>query len=141
MRQMLKARGLVFLLKCLAPICVVAGSMHVFLGPRADVLLGARLPLEVLADPALDSQNRFYGAAFTLYGCLLYLCATDLSRYALVLRWTLLVFFVGGLARIVSIWSCGIPPAPVLGLLMSELLLPAALAVWMSSVKAGTAGK
>jgi len=31
----------------------------------------AQTAASVIADPALDSQNRFYGVAFTLYGALL----------------------------------------------------------------------
>ena len=55
-------------LRVVAPIFILVGALHLFLGLRADVLLGARLPPEVIADPALDSQNRFYGTSFALYG-------------------------------------------------------------------------
>jgi Ni/Fe-hydrogenase subunit HybB-like protein len=70
-------RSLALFLKWVAPVFLVVG---------AEVLLGAHVPADVLADPVLDSQNRFHGVAFTLYGVLLFLCATDLSRYAAVLR-------------------------------------------------------
>jgi hypothetical protein len=32
----------------------------------ADIMLGAEVPPEVMRAPMLDSQNRFYGAAFAL---------------------------------------------------------------------------
>jgi hypothetical protein len=104
------------------------------LGVGADVMLGAKLPPEALSDAALNSQNRFYGIAFTLYGVLLYLCATDLRRYATVLRCVLWVFFAAGLARLVSIATHGLPPLPVLALLASEILLPPVLTHWLSKV-------
>jgi hypothetical protein len=87
-----------------------------------------------LADAALNSQNRFYGIAFSLYGVLLFLCATDLQRYATVLRCVLWVFFAAGLARLVSIATHGVPPPLVLALLVTELALPPILHLWLSKV-------
>jgi hypothetical protein len=68
-------------LRLAAPVFVLVGALHLFLGAGADVLLGAHLPIEALSDPALDSQNRFYGVAFTLCGFLFYLGAGDPHRY------------------------------------------------------------
>lgn len=131
--------ALALLLKIAAPVFVLVGAVHLVLGAGADVLLGARLPAEALADAALDSQNRFYGVAFSVYGVLLYLCATDLPKYAIVLRCVLWVFFAAGLARLVSIATHGVPPALVLALLVTELALPPLLHVWLSKVLAGLA--
>jgi hypothetical protein len=118
------------ILKCLAPVLVLVGMLHLVLGPGADAMLGAKITQEVLSDPALDSQNRFYGVSFTIYGVLCYLCATDLPKYATVLRCVLSVFFVAGLARLISIAVRGLPPLPVLVLLSSELLGPPLL-LWL----------
>jgi hypothetical protein len=78
------ALSLVSVLKLIAPGFLLVGVLHLVLGVRANVLLGARPPVDALADSALDSQNRLYGVAFSLHGVLLYLCATDLPRYATV---------------------------------------------------------
>jgi Domain of unknown function (DUF4345) len=121
-------------LRLVAPIFVMVGALHLVLGVGADVLLGARLPLEALSDPTLDSQNRFYGVAFTLYGVLLFHCASDLRKYATVLRCVLWVFFAAGLARLVSIATHGMPSPLVLGLLASELAAPPLLQLWLSKV-------
>jgi hypothetical protein len=51
-------------LKLVAPVFVLVGALHLVLGVGADALLGARLPAEAFTDPALNSQNRFYGVAF-----------------------------------------------------------------------------
>jgi hypothetical protein len=122
--------GLPSLLKALAPICVIAGALHALLGLNADVLLGAHLAPELIANPSLDSQNRFYGVAFTVYGWLLYLCSTDLDRYRPVLHCMLAVFFAAGAARIVSILAQGWPSPSIIGLGAAELVLPLILAVW-----------
>lgn len=121
-------------LKLVSPVFLLVGALHLALGVGADVLLGAKLPVEALSDATLNSQNRFYGIAFTLYGVLLYLCATDLRKYATVLRCVLWVFFAAGVARLVSIATHGVPPSPVLALLASELVLPPVLHLWLSKV-------
>jgi len=122
----LKAGSLVFF---------AAGSLHLFMGLGADVMLGANLPIEVIQDPALDSQNRFYGVAFMLYGVLLLVCASDLTKYATILRCVLWVFFAAGAARLISIALYGVPPVPVMGLLILELVIPPALIVWLGRLE------
>ena len=129
--------ALAVVLKALAPVILAVSALHVALGGGADVLLGARLPAEVLADPALNSQNRFYGVAFGLYGVLLYLCSTNLAKYATVLRCVLWVFFAGGLARLVSIATHGPPPPLVVVLLITELVVPPLLILWLSKALRG----
>ena len=120
------------LLKLMAPLFCLVGALHLVFGVGADVMLGAALPAGAVADPVLDSQNRFYGVAFTLYGVLLYLCATDIDRYAPVLKALLWVFFAAGLARLVSIAVVGLPSLFVLLLTATELLLPPPLLWWLT---------
>lgn len=126
--------ALTLFLKLASPVFLVVGALHLVFGAGADVLLGARLPPEALADAALDSQNRFYGVAFSLYGVLLYLCATNLRKYATVLRCVIWVFFAAGLARLVSVATHGVPPPLVVALLLTELALPPILSLWLSNV-------
>ena len=125
-------RSLVIILRLAAPVFFVAGALHLVLGLGADVLLGAKVSAEVMADPGLDSQNRFYGVAFTLYGVLILLCATDIPKYATVLRCVLWVFFAAGLARFASIAVHGSPPPMVWALLVGEVLPPPLLIWWLS---------
>ena len=122
-------------LKAFAPIFIVVGVLHLALGAGADVLLGANLSEQALRDPVLDSQNRFYGVSFTLYGVLLFLCSMDLEKYKTVLRCVLWVFFVAGMARVVSIVTHGVPSSLVLALLGSELLVPPVLVIWLSRIE------
>lgn len=110
------------------------GTLHLVLGPEADVLLGANISPASISDPVLDSQNRFYGVAFTLFGGILVLCAQDLRRYLGAFYVTLAVFFAGGVARVVSIIAVGVPSEFVLVLLLLELLLPPILVVWARAV-------
>jgi hypothetical protein len=98
---------------------------------RAEVLLGAAIPGDVIANAVLDSQNRFYGVAFALYGVLAFLCAARLQDYATVLRCVLWCLFAGGVARLVSILLYGLPSSLVLALLALEIALPPLLLVWL----------
>ena len=121
-------------LKILAPVFVLVGTLHLLLGVQADVLLGAQLSEAAINDPVLDSQNRFYGVAFSAYGFLLFLAATDLAKYRVVFRILLAVFFAAGCARLVSIAVHGLPSVLVILLLATELLLPPLLAWWHQQV-------
>ena len=123
------------ILRLTAPGFVLIGALHLVLGPGAEVLLGAQLPAEALADPVLDSQNRFYGVAFSVYGVLLFLAASDLERYGPVLKVLLWVFCAGGLARLVSIALAGWPPPLVLALTALELLPPPLLLLWLARLQ------
>ena len=127
-------QSLALVLWLLAIVVFLVGAFHLALGVRADVMLGAALPAEAIADPALDSQSRFYGVAFTLNGVLLLLCASDLRKHATVLRCLLWVFFAAGVARLVSVANYGVPPPPILVLLAIELVVPPVIAWWLSRV-------
>ena len=118
----------------IAPIFFIVGALHLVLGLGADALLGATIDPTTMSDPALDSQNRFYGVAFTLYGALLFLCVTDIPKYSTVLRYVVWVFFAAGVARLLSIVIHGVPPPSILLLTGSELAAPLLL-VWLSRVR------
>jgi hypothetical protein len=115
------------ILRLLAPIFFLVAALHLLMGLGADALLGAELSSSALSDPVLDSQNRFYGVAFSLFGAVFYICSQDLERYEKILRAALWIFFAAGLARVVSLMIVGFPSVYVLVLLASELLLPPVL--------------
>jgi hypothetical protein len=134
-------RAYSIVLRVLAPLFILVGAVHLFLGLGADSLLGARISAEVLADPALDSQNRFYGVSFALYGVLLLLCSTDLARYATVLRCVLWVLLAAGLARFVSLAARGVPPVLILALFALELVAPPLMLWWLARVLASSVNR
>jgi len=125
-------RAFTIFLKWLAPIPVLVGLLHLLMGLHADVLLGASLPAATVADPVLDSQNRFYGVSFMAYGALLYLCATDIRKYAPVFVTLIGFMFLGGVGRLVSITLHGTPSPPVLMLAAIELAGMPLLLLWFS---------
>jgi Domain of unknown function (DUF4345) len=118
------------LLRTFAAIIVVVGLMHIVFGLHADAMLGANPSIEAVENPSLDSQNRFYGAAFMLYGVVIWLFTTDMKRHAPVFRAALIIFFIGGLARIVSAAMLGLPAPAIQFLAAIELIIPPALLWW-----------
>ena len=117
-------QALSIFLRLLAPVFLAVAALHLVLGIQADAMLGTVVTPEMAREPSLASQNRFYGVV-------MFLCAGDLRRYAPILRALLVVFFCAGLARFVA-WATLGPPAPmVVGLLVSELVLPPVLGWWL----------
>ena len=115
-------RALVVVLKALAVVAMLIGVGHLTMGLQSEVLLGARLPAEIIAAPVLDSQNRFYGVVFMGNGALVWLCARDVARHAALLRTVATFIFLGGFGRLVSIALTGLPTPQVIVLIAIELL-------------------
>lgn len=113
---------------------LVAGLMHVVLGLHADQLMGANVSSQSITDPGLDSQNRFYGATFTLYGVLLILTSGALRQYSLILRCMFWVVFAAGVVRFISVALYGWPPFLIGLLFAAELILPPIFLVALSSI-------
>jgi hypothetical protein len=103
-------RAFKVVLKVVAVMFVVVAALHLFFGLQADAMVGASVSLQTAADASLDSQNRFYGVNFSFLGVALYICASDLRRYEPILKSLLGVFFLSGVARVVS-WAVRGAPA------------------------------
>ena len=113
-------------------ILIGAGAAHVVLGVHADVLLGAGVSAQSITDAGHDSQNRFYGAMFSVCGALLILFSRDLHRYAPAAGMLLVGITLAGLSRITSVVLFGWPPPLVLGLGVLEVVLPPAMLLWLN---------
>ncbi len=120
-------------LRVLALILILVAALHLSMGTMAEVLLGASLKVGPL-DPVLDSQDRFYGTAFVIYGVLLWVCAKDVTKYALILRCVFWCCFVAGLARLVSFLVVGPPSGIVMFLWFTEVAMPPLMLLWLSNV-------
>lgn len=116
-------------LHLLGVACVLAGLIHAVFGAGGDWIIGVTPPTPI--DPSLDSQNRFYGTIFIVYGILFWICSTDLRRYAPVLRALFGVMFLAGCARGLAVLHHGWPTVPIMVLWASELALPPLVWVWL----------
>ena len=82
----------------------------------------------------MDSEDRFYATLFLGFGAALIWCGRDICSRAKVFNVLMLVFFLGGVARIISALAVG-PPSPLFIFLGSiELVLPPILTLWVKRV-------
>ena len=116
-------------LSILLGVSVVCMSMlHIALGPAA-------IPGAVPVNATMDSEDRFYATLFLAYGAALLWCARHLRQRLRESRLLMLVFLLGGLARIMSIVAVGPPNDFFLAMAICELAIPPLL-VWLSIVVA-----
>jgi hypothetical protein len=102
-------------------------SLHVVLGPFA-------IPGSVPVNATMDSEDRFYATLFAAYGFALLWCIKDIERKSRVVYFLAVTFFVGGLARLVSVAAVGWPNTFFISMTSLELLIPIFMAVMQSRI-------
>lgn len=108
-------------------VCVVIALAHIALGPAA-------IPGSVPVNATMDSEDRFYATLFLGFGAAMIWSSRALDRRRDVFGALLLIFFLGGIARIVSALAVGLPGTLFVLLGAVELLLPPVL--WALLVRA-----
>jgi hypothetical protein len=101
--------------------------LHIVLGPAA-------IPGSVPVNATMDSEDRFYATMFAAYGVALLWCIKDIERKSMVVYFLALTFFVGGLARLVSIAASGLPNTFFIAMMVLELVIPFFIAFMQSRV-------
>ncbi len=109
--------SLQILLGAFGVVAIFIASLHVVFGP-------ACIPGAVPVNATMDSEDRFYATLFLAYGAALLWCVKGVERKGVYVRLLALTFFVGGLARIVSIFTVGLPNAFFITMTVLELALP-----------------
>jgi hypothetical protein len=120
-------RLIAFLIALFGTIDILIALAHIIAGP-------AVIPGGMPVNATMDSEDRFYATLFLGYGCALWWCSRDIRRHAGMIHVLLLVFFLGGVARLVSVAEVGWPAPLFIALTAVELLLPLVLAAMLSSV-------
>jgi hypothetical protein len=104
-------------------ICVGISLVHIGFGP-------ASIPGSVPVNAIMDSEDRFYAALFTGFGLALVWCSLALQARRTLFLALLATFFLGGVARIVSVTAVGWPSALFIFLGSLELIFPPLLWWW-----------
>jgi len=105
--------------------CIVISLMHIAIGPAA-------IPGSIPVNPTMDSEDRFYATLFLGFGAALIWCSRDLSQRGEPFKLLLLLFFLGGIARLVSAVQVGLPNTFFQIMWTFELILPPIFWAWHS---------
>jgi len=117
-------RALSLLVLVFGLVCCLIAAAHIALGPRA--IIGS-----VPVNATMDGEDRFFASLFLGFGATLTWCSRDLIARRRLFGALLLVFFVGGLARVLAAAETGWPHPLFIGLGLIELVLPPALWIWL----------
>lgn len=104
-------------------VCIAVALVHIAFGP-------ASIPGSIPVNATLDSEDRFYASLFLGFGAALIWCSRNLGERGGVFFALLAVFFIGGLARIISYIQVGLPHPLFQFLGAVELVLPALFVLW-----------
>src|SRR5437867_146188 len=91
-------------------------------------------PGSIPVNATMDSEDRFYATLFAAYGVALLWCVRDTDRKSKVVYFLAATFFVGGLARLVSIAVVGFPNGFFKAMTVLELLIPIFMVLMQSRI-------
>lgn len=104
-------------------VCIGISLMHIAIGPSA-------IPGSVPVNATMDSEDRFYATLFLGFGAALVWCSRNLRDRGDTFKVLLLVFFLGGISRLISAIQVG-PPNTFFQLMWAfELVLPPIFWLW-----------
>ncbi len=101
-------------------IDILISLLHIILGPAA-------IPGSIPVNATMDSEDRFYATLFLAYGIALVWCAKEVEKKSQLIYFLAATFFVGGLARLVSMAAVGLPDPFFIAMTGFELLIPPAM--------------
>lgn len=105
-------------------VCIGIALLHIAIGPSS-------IPGSIPVNATMDSEDRFYATLFLGFGAAHLWCARDLAGRGRMLLAMQAVFFLGGVARLIS-WAQVGPPIPMFVWLGAiELIQPPLLWLWL----------
>lgn len=115
-------RALVIAIRVFCLLPFATGLADLVFGARVFATTGLTLPAAITSSPALNSQIGFWGAIWFGTALLLWKCTTDLVGHR---DWFYLlcgILFLSGVGRAIAAVRFGLPPAPLLGAMLLELI-------------------
>lgn len=130
MNKFINKRALQITLYALAAIPVFTGIITL-LGIYDPIYKGAGIPDNAL----LDSNLRFFGGIWLVLGMALYLQIPKIEENTYVFRLLWIMIFVGGVGRLISMFSLGMPPWPFIGFTVLEIVGAPLMIMWQNKIK------
>lgn len=121
------ARALGWVVGLFGAVCIAIALVHIAFGP-------ASIPGSVPVNATMDSEDRFYATLFLGFGAALIWASRDLAARRGAFFALLAIFFLGGIARIISALAVGLPHPLFQWLAGVELTLPPLLWAWHRAV-------
>ena len=112
-------------------VCLAIALTHLFIG-SASIIGGGRV------NATIDSDMRFYAVLFAAFGGGFIWAAKDLDHRAPIVNLLGLVFFLGGLARLLAWAQTGIPNWFYLMMIPIELVIPVINWLLLTGVRRST---
>lgn len=116
------------------PHAIRLAALVPLLAGGAGVLLGVRF-LGEAGGPATESHLRYLSGLLLGLGLLALWCANDLPNRGTPLTILCAVVAIGGLARLLGVFTHGVPPTPHLLALVMELVITPALWLWWNATR------
>ena len=110
--------------KALRVLLALFGVTAIFISLLHLVLGPASIPGAIPVNATMDSEDRFYATLFLAFGTVLLWCIRHVERRANVVYFLMVTFFIGGLARLISMAIVGLPNNFFIVMTILELLLP-----------------
>lgn len=123
--------GLIFLIGPAATGEIFTTMLRVF-APDAPPSVG-------LSGADVDSEMRFYAVLWMAYGGVALWVSRSIKERMRLLRWMLVIFWLGGIGRVISYFAVGAPHPLFILLMWIEVVLPIVLlALTYQSAKAAS---
>ncbi|WP_036567321.1 DUF4345 domain-containing protein [Nocardia sp. BMG51109] len=113
-------------------VCATIALAHIVIGP--STIIGANTP-----NATLDSDIRMVMVLFLAYGIVCVRAARDLDRHSGLIHLLMLVFFAGGLVRLLTVAYVGWPHWFYIAMLVVEIGLPLIYSPLLARVTGRTA--
>ena len=102
----------------------VLSTLHFFESTYAVLFSKATVLEPITVTPTIDNEFRFYAVLWISYGVLALWVSRRIEAQIRVVPYILGVFFIGGIARLVSIYSVGLPHPLFIFLMYIEIAVP-----------------
>ena len=113
---------------------ILIGLVPLFLGVTGILFGAAEHNDGEAVSAALDSQYRYLAAVYVAVGAMILWSAGDVRNRAMLLRFAMFGWFLGGLARANSWMMVGEPASWQVSGMIVELVVPVAMLLWQRRV-------
>jgi hypothetical protein len=125
-------RILQIILAMIALVAIITGPWEIIIG-IIDEFYGLSAINMTAGTLILDSNHRYYSGLWFGLGLIMLWIIPSIERQKIVFRLVSLMIFIGGVGRVVSMITLGVPPVPFVIFTVVELVFPL-LIFWQNRI-------